>query len=126
MSFGYHLLLDCGECDIEQISSYDNIYTFIKEIVKRIDMIAVGEPIIKMMCVGDPKVGYSVVQLIETSNITIHFMEVTGEAYVDVFSCKYFEPAVAEDCFKEFFSPGTVHSKFLVRDAKENSLLPAY
>jgi len=125
-TFGWHILLDCGDCNLEKISSYDNIYNFVKELVKRIDMVAVGEPTIVMMCEGDPKVGYSLVQLISTSNITGHFMEISREAYIDVFSCKYFDPNVAEDCVKEFFSPGTVHSKFLVRDAKENSLLPAY
>jgi S-adenosylmethionine/arginine decarboxylase-like enzyme len=32
--------------------------------------------------------GYSVAQLIHTSSITCHFMDTSGDAYIDIFSCK--------------------------------------
>lgn len=121
-AFGYHLLLDCYNCDREKIGSYDNIYRFVKTLVERIDMVAVGEPIIKMMCEGDPKVGYSLMQLISTSNITSHFMNISGEVYVDIFSCKPYDIHVATECVKEFFQPENVFSRFLIRDA--NVALP--
>lgn len=117
MFFGYHLLLDCGSCDIEKISSRENIYNFVKTLVERIDMVAVGEPIIEYMCVGDPKVGYSLMQLISTSNITAHFMEVSGQAYFDIFSCKEYDIKIAEECVREFFLPEKVRVNFLTRDA---------
>lgn len=126
MTFGYHLLLDCSNCDRYKIGSYDNIYNFVKVLVKRIDMVAVGEPIIQMMCEGDPKVGYSLMQLISTSNITGHFMDVSGEAYIDVFSCKPFDVKAAEECVVEFFSPEGVHSRFLTRDANVETLSNVY
>lgn len=117
MHFGYHLLLDCSNCDREKIKSRDNIYNFVKTLVDRIDMVAVGEPIIEMLCVGDPKVGYSLMQLISTSNITGHFMEISGEVYIDVFSCKPFDISVAESCVREFFGPEKVRVNFLTRHA---------
>ena len=117
MAFGFHLLLDCSNCNREKIGSYDNIYNFVKTLVERIDMVAVGEPIIQMMCEGDPKVGYSLMQLISTSNITGHFMDISGEAYIDVFSCKPFNNADAIACAKEFFEPEFINHKFLTRDA---------
>lgn len=115
--FGWHLLLDCSNCNRDLIGSRENIYRFVKTLVERIDMVAVGEPIIEMLCVGDPKVGYSLMQLISTSNITGHFMDVSGEAYIDVFSCKPFDIQIAEKCVWEFFEPDTVRVNFLTRNA---------
>lgn len=117
MFWGFHLMLDCSNCDREKIGSRENIYNFVKTLVERIDMVAVGEPIIEMMCEGDPKVGYSLMQLISTSNITGHFMDISGEAYIDVFSCKPYDIKVAEDCVREFFGPEKVRVNFLTRNA---------
>ena len=117
--FGYHLLLDCSNCDRAKIGSRENIYNFVKELVKRIDMIAVGEPIIEMMCVGDPKVGYSLMQLISTSNIAGHFMDISGEVYIDIFSCKPYDVKVAEACVQEFFNPEEIYTRFLHRSANK-------
>ena len=117
MFWGYHLLLDCKNCNREKIGSRENIYNFVKTLIIRIDMVAVGEPIIEMLCVGDPKVGYSLMQLISTSNITGHFMDISGEAYIDVFSCKPYDIQVAEQCVREFFEPEKVRVNFLTRNA---------
>ena len=38
MFWGYHLMLDCSGCERAKISSRENIYDFIKDLVKRIDM----------------------------------------------------------------------------------------
>ena len=52
----------------------------------------------------DPVVcGYSLVQLIETSNITAHFAEDTNSIYLDIFSCKDYDSEEAADFTKEFF-----------------------
>lgn len=117
MFFGYHLLLDCRNCNRELIGSRDNIYNFVKTLVERIDMVAVGEPVIEMLCEGDPKVGYSMMQLISTSNITGHFMDISGEVYIDVFSCKPYDINIAEQCVREFFEPENIRVNFITRDA---------
>ena len=41
-TWGYHLLLDCTNGDKELISSKDNVYKFIKELVVAIDMVALA------------------------------------------------------------------------------------
>ena len=115
--FGYHLMLDMSNCNRAKISSRDNIYKYVKTLVEMIDMVAVGEPIIEMLCVGDPKVGYSMMQLISTSNITGHFMEISGEVYLDVFSCKPFDIVVAEKVARQFFEPEKVRVNFITRHA---------
>jgi len=114
--WGYHLILDCAGADPELIRSYDNIYNFSKDLVKRIDMVAYGEPQIVHFGSGN-KAGYTLVQLIETSNICCHFVEDNNTFYLDVFSCKEFNPDVVADLVNEYFK--TTHQKmaYLERQA---------
>ena len=114
--WGYHAMFDCKGCNTVSIRDYNTIQTFIETLVKQIDMIAVGAPMIEYLCEGDPKEGYSFVQLISTSNITGHLMN-TGEAYIDVFSCKEFDPKIVEQCIKQYFAPTRTRLNFLIRDA---------
>lgn len=115
MHWGYHLMLDCSGC--ERIDNRENIYNFTKEMVKRIDMTAHGEPVIEYLLEGDPKQGYSMMQLITTSNICGHFMELDGTAYFDVFSCKKFDIEVAQDVVREFFNPKKMRVNYITRHA---------
>lgn len=115
--WGYHLLLDCSGCNISNISDKENIYKFVKDLVDRIDMEAYGEPIIEHLLPGDPKQGYSLMQLITTSNISAHFMELDGTAYFDIFSCKEFDLEVAKQVVREYFHPTKMRVNFLTRHA---------
>lgn len=47
--------------------------------------------------------GISAVQFILTSNITIHTLELLGEAYVNIFSCKFFDVDIALGFTKRWF-----------------------
>lgn len=114
--WGYHLMLDCGGCN-ENIRIRGQIIRFVKILVERIDMIAHGEPLLEYLLPGDPKQGYSMVQLIETSNICAHFVEPDNTMYLDVFSCKKFAPEVVKQCVREHFSPGSIREHFLHRQA---------
>jgi S-adenosylmethionine decarboxylase len=113
--FGYHLMLDCSGC--KGIDSKQNIHDFIKHLVPGIDMIAHGEPIIEYLLPGDPKQGYSLMQLITTSNICAHFMELDGTAYFDIFSCKEFDVDLAKQIVVQYFNPDKMRVNFLTRDA---------
>ena len=113
--WGYHLMLDCSGC--ENIDSKDNIYNFVKDLVDKIDMVAHGEPIIEYLLPGDPKQGYSLMQLITTSNICGHFMELDGTAYFDIFSCKEFNLSTAQNVVKEYFNPKKIRVNFITRQA---------
>jgi S-adenosylmethionine/arginine decarboxylase-like enzyme len=114
-SWGYHLMLDCGGC--QNIDNKENIYNFIKDLVPSINMIAHGEPIIEYLLQGDPKQGFSLMQLITTSNICGHFMELDGTAYFDIFSCKEFDLKLAEDIVRKYFKPSSVKLNFITRQA---------
>lgn len=101
--WGLMVSIDLGECDHERISSKEVITQFAIDVCKEIDMKRYGEPIVVFFG-AEPKVqGYSLVQLIETSQISGHFAEDTDRAFIDVFSCKQFKPKeTAEYCQKYF------------------------
>lgn len=109
-------MLDTAGCNTN-ISSAVEIRKFITELVPAIDMIAHGKPLIEFMLPGDPKQGFSLVQLIETSNICAHFMELDSTAYFDVFSCKDFDLQIVRDLVQKYFEPNSVKEHFLHRQA---------
>ncbi len=116
--WGYHLHLDCGECNKELISSKENILAFTKAIIKAIDMVQYGETICEHFATHDPsKGGYTMLALIETSNLSAHFVESTGEAYIDIFSCKPFDIETAKEVVGDFFQPKTIFQNYLLRKA---------
>jgi len=117
-SWGYHCILDASMCDQKRITDYDVVYNFTKELVKEIDMVAFGEPQIVNFGTGN-KAGFTLVQLIETSNICAHFCNDTGDVYLDVFSCKPFESGTVERVFEKYFKPMAMRSRFLYRDAAD-------
>ena len=112
--WGYHLIVDARDCDPTAIRSKETIRAFVKDLVEAIDMVAFGQPQIVMFGTGNKK-GYTLVQLIETSNITAHFVEEFNDIYLDVFSCKNFKPAVALAVFRKYFGPSSVNVRFLNR-----------
>jgi S-adenosylmethionine decarboxylase len=114
--WGYHAIMDAAGCDHEKITSYENIYNFAKQLVKDIDMVAYGEPQIVNFGSGD-KAGYTLVQLIETSNICAHFVNENDTMYLDVFSCKTFDERVVEDLLVQYFGAKTIRRAFIKRQA---------
>ena len=54
-------------------------------------------------------------QLIETSSIVGHFSEGTNKVYLNVFSCKEFDPADAAAFCRKFFKAKGNRRRFLIR-----------
>lgn len=63
------------------------------------------------------KAGLTAIQIIVTSTIVAHFIDSTGDLYLDVFSCKTFENNDVINTVNEFFSPTKIRSNFLTRSA---------
>ena len=116
MSWGYHLMIDASGCIPQAIRCPKVINSFTKRLVNKIDMVAYGEPQIVLFGSGNKK-GYTLVQLIETSNITAHFVEETNDVYFDVFSCKPFETNDVLSVIDESFKPTSKKVNFIVRQA---------
>lgn len=114
--FGYHLILDCKRSPISLIKDPNWIKAFSRNLVKRIDMKAYGEPIIENFAHENPRTGgITLVQLIETSSITCHFIEASGDMYLDVFSCKEYDIQDVIKCVNEYFCPEVIKITYLTR-----------
>ena len=114
--WGFHLMLDCAELNHDAITDYQTIYNFTKQLVKDIDMVAYGEPQIIEFGSGN-KAGYTLVQLIETSNICAHFVNENNTFYMDVFSCKPFDNDTVIQVVDKYFKPEKVRMHYISRDA---------
>ena len=116
--WGFHLLLDWSEGVRDMIASRHNISNFVDELVKKIDMKKYGKLWINKFATHDPsKGGISFMQMIETSNISGHFVDKSGNFYIDVFSCKPYDTKVVTDLVRTYFKPTAIRKRFVYRDA---------
>lgn len=117
-AWGYHLILDCRSCNLDSIKSKYAIQNFVFDLVKDIDMVAYGDPVIEHFANHDPdKGGFTLVQLIETSNITAHFVDKNGDAYIEIFSCKPYNKQKAMAVVRKHFTPQRIRARFIHRQA---------
>ncbi len=116
--WGYELILDCDECHVPSIQNRDNVYNWIKHLVCAIDMEPIGEPHIEYTA-GDftDKAGFTAIQIIVTSSIVAHFIDSTGELYLNVFSCKEFDSDVVIKSVEDAFMAKKIRVNFLTRQA---------
>ena len=95
---------DIYNCDPEAIRSAEKIQQFVVELCDLIEMKRFGETKIVNFGEDERVAGYSMVQLIETSLISAHFANMTNAVYLDVFSCKPYDPEIVADFAKKFFA----------------------
>jgi S-adenosylmethionine/arginine decarboxylase-like enzyme len=116
--WGYHLILDCAGCDQASITDPTILVSWIKSLVSEIEMVPYGEPQVLHFGHNERHLeGWTVIQLIETSNIIAHFNDHTREGYIDVFSCKTFDDDIVEANVRKFFNPVKIRKTFLTRQA---------
>jgi len=118
--WGKHLIIDAKCCDIAKATNPEYITKFTKELVVLIDMVPFGEP--QMVHFGNntlDKSGWTVIQLIETSNIMGHFLDHNGDLYLDVFSCKDYNEKSVVDFLDQWFSPDEIKFQTVMRDARK-------
>ena len=119
--WGYHYMINASGCDPNLIDDSENIANFTEHLVKDIDMVAYGEPQIVRFAEHDPsKAGYTLIQLIETSNIAAHFVPAFGELYLDAFSCKSFDRFVVRELVYKYFGAKDHNDHFILRKAPSN------
>ena len=102
-SWGIWSGIDLHGCNAAIIRDAEKIKEFVYELCKKIEVNRYGE--CQVVHFGeDPRVsGFSMLQLIETSLVSGHFANQTNAVYLDVFSCKYYDPQVVAEYAKEFF-----------------------
>ena len=95
--------VDVYHCDPEKIRDADLIKRFVAELCDHIQMKRFGETVVVNFGEDERVAGFSMTQLIETSLISGHFANHSNAAYIDIFSCKFYEPReVAEFAMKYF------------------------
>jgi S-adenosylmethionine/arginine decarboxylase-like enzyme len=92
--WGMLAAIDLHGCDRSRLADPDSIRRFVPTVIDAIGMRAHG-PLALDRFGDDELEGWSALQFIETSSITIHADEVWRRCFVDIFSCRGFEPDLA-------------------------------
>jgi S-adenosylmethionine/arginine decarboxylase-like enzyme len=95
--------IDLYDCDPQAIRDEGTIRRFVKELCDLIEMKRFGETQVVHFGEDERVAGFSMTQLIETSLVSAHFANLTNTTYLDVFSCKLYDPQVVAEFAKGFF-----------------------
>jgi len=114
--YGMEVILDLYGCDPRVIKSRSALRKFVDRMCKLLKMKKFGKTLIPHFGHNSSKTsGYSLLQFIETSSITWHFSDSKGSAYMNIFSCQYFDAKKAISFTKKFFKAKKVKARTLVR-----------
>ena len=95
--------IDIYGCEPQRIRDAEMIRRFVVELCELIEMKRYGETQVVHFGEDERVAGYSMTQLIETSLISAHFANLTNATYLDVFSCKPYDPEVVREFAQDFF-----------------------
>lgn len=115
--WGKHLIVDMSEGDRERVGSAEHIRRFVEDL-RAIGIQASAAPVLQHFA-GHAAAGYALVQLVETSAITGRFCDSSGDAYIDIFSCKDFDTDRALEVIKRGFQPQRMKYMTLAREAPQ-------
>ena len=119
--YGFELVLDLHGCE-SGLFNRENIDKFFTDLCDLIEMEKcevyfwddVGVPEEEQQTLPHTK-GTSAVCFILTSTIVIHTLDLLGAAYINIFSCKSFDPVVAAEFTKNQFKAASSKTTFIER-----------
>jgi S-adenosylmethionine/arginine decarboxylase-like enzyme len=119
--YGFEMILDLHGCDSTKFSR-DSIDRFFTDLCDLIEMERcevhfwddVGVPPEEQQTLPHTK-GTSAICFILTSSIVIHTLDLLGSVYVNVFSCKKFDPTAARTFTEKWFQSKRCRESFVVR-----------
>lgn len=122
MTFGKHLIIDANLCCEENIKNLEKIKNFIDDLCYIGKMDKKGELIVEVFPenkfnIDNDLVGYSIVQIISLSNITLHINFISRTIYFDFFTCGALKTDLIINLFNNYFNPKTIKKIILQRDA---------
>lgn len=112
--WGISAAIDLHDCAHDRLTSPELIKEFIRNVISLTGMVAHGPCYIDRFGEGNLK-GYSAMQFIKTSSITVHLDEVENRAFIDIFSCKDFDTKAAAAYAQKFFQAEQVKKTVLSR-----------
>ena len=126
MTWGKHLIIDANQCE-GSITSIDNINGFITDLCRIGGMTKKGKMLVEEFENNEYNrkrdlVGFSVVQIISLSNITLHINFISKTIYLDFFTCGQMNSTAIESSFDKHFNPQTKKIIILQRDATDITL----
>lgn len=107
--WGISSSVDVKNCNPEMIRDAALIRDYVIKLCDLIEMKRFGECHVVHFGEDEKVAGFSMVQLIETSLISGHFANATNAAYIDIFSCKTYDPAVVAAFTRDYFQGDTVN-----------------
>ena len=102
-AWGLLTSVDIYNCDPEVIRDANMVKQFVYKLCERINMKRFDECVVVDFGEDERVSGFSMTQLIETSLISGHFANATNSAYIDIFSCKFYEPRDVAEFAISFF-----------------------
>tara|TARA_Y100000310_G_C20473660_1_gene711329 strand:- start:87 stop:446 length:360 start_codon:yes stop_codon:yes gene_type:complete len=112
--WGKSLILNLHGCKKSFLKSPKKIKEYIDELIKILGMEKHGETYIDQFGEGNLK-GWSALQFIKTSSITVHCDDKWNRVFIDIFSCKDYDINKAVKFSKEFFKSTDCFVKTLER-----------
>jgi S-adenosylmethionine decarboxylase len=98
--------VDIYESAPDIIRDAQQIERFVHELCDLIDMKRFGDCQVVHFGEDERVEGFSMTQLIETSLISGHFANASNTVYLDVFSCKFYDPREVAEFAMSFFKGG--------------------
>ena len=119
--YGIELILDMHGCDASKFTR-ESISAYFERLCVLIDMQRedlhfwddIGVPEEDKQTLPHTQ-GTSAVQFILTSSIVIHTLDQVRAVYINMFSCKAFDPNVAEEFSIEWFGAAECSARFIDR-----------
>ena len=120
-AYGYELIIDINQCNTKKFNrkEIESYFTRLCDLIKMQKCVVhfwddVGVPPEEQQT--DPQTkGTSAVCFILTSTIVVHTLDLLGKVYVNIFSCKEFDPKAAEEFTREWFEGEISKSTFIER-----------
>lgn len=115
------MLVDCNNCR-GNITNRDYIQLFIDELVLKMEMKKKGETLFEYFEDNEYNrerdiVGYSVVQIISLSNITLHINDISKTMYINIFTCSILDEDKIMKIVRNYFNPEHYRCLMIERDA---------
>lgn len=113
--------VDIHGCNRKTIRDAAAIKRFTAELCKRLGMKRFGETVVVDFGAAPEVAGFSLTQLIETSLVSGHFGDGKQNdfAYLDIFSCKYYDPQVMVDFSVDFFEGKSFNAHVMLRGCEQ-------
>ncbi len=116
-NYGPHLILDCYGANPEKLNDLDFIFDFLDKLPALIGMQKIGPPQMARVRQADIA-GVTGIIIIVTSHISIHTYVNKDCFFMDVFSCKDFDPELVINHVKTNFEVKEIESVLIERGAR--------